>query len=55
MLYAEPWEQPSAVATLFILILLSAGINFSTRCTLAAVAISTERPGRAPSATFERH
>jgi hypothetical protein len=46
MLFAKPWERPSAVAALPILILLSAGINSFTRCTVAPVAVSTGRPGR---------
>jgi hypothetical protein len=54
MLYAKPWERPSAVATLSIVILLSARINSSTRCTVASVAISTGQPGWASSATLER-
>jgi hypothetical protein len=54
MLYASPWELPSAVATLYIIILLSAGISTSTRCTVASVAMSTGRPDRTSSATFER-
>jgi hypothetical protein len=33
MLNAQPWEHPNAVATLSVVILLSAWINFSTRCT----------------------
>jgi hypothetical protein len=32
MLYAKPWEHPSAVGTLSIVILLSARINSSTCC-----------------------
>jgi hypothetical protein len=51
MLYAKPWEHPNAVATLSIIILLSARINSSTRCTVASVAISTGRFGRALFAT----
>jgi hypothetical protein len=46
MPYAKPWEHPSAVATLPIVILLSAWINSSTRCTVASVTISTGWPGR---------
>jgi hypothetical protein len=53
MLYAKPWEHPSAIATLSVIILLSAWINSSTHCTVASVAISTGRPGRASSATFQ--
>jgi hypothetical protein len=45
MLHAKPWEHPSAVVTLCIVILLSARINSSTRCTVASVAVSTVRPG----------
>jgi hypothetical protein len=41
MLYAKPWEIPSAVATPSIVILLSARINSSTCCRVASVAIST--------------
>jgi hypothetical protein len=54
MLYAKPWAHPRAVATLSIVIILPAWINTSTRCTVASVTISTGRPGRALSATFER-
>jgi hypothetical protein len=54
MLYAKPWEHPSAVATLSIVILLSAQINYSTHCTVASVTVSTGRPGRASSTTIER-
>jgi hypothetical protein len=54
MLYAKPWEHPSTVSTLRIVILLSAGLNSSTRYTVASVAISTGRSGRALSVTFER-
>jgi hypothetical protein len=53
MLYAKQWEHPSAVATLSIVNLLSVRINSSIRCTGAYVAISTGRPARALSATFE--
>jgi hypothetical protein len=41
MLYTEPWEHPSAVAALSVVILLSAWINFLTHCIVAYVAIST--------------
>jgi hypothetical protein len=41
MLYAKLWEHPSAVATLSIVILLSAQINSSACCTVASIAIST--------------
>jgi hypothetical protein len=54
LLYAKPWEHLSAVATLSIVILLSAQINSSTCCTVASVATSTGQPGQASSATFER-
>jgi hypothetical protein len=37
MLYAKPWEHPSAVATPLFLILLSARINTSTRYTVSSV------------------
>jgi hypothetical protein len=53
MLYAKPWEHPSAVATLSIVILRSAQINSSTCCTVASVGISTGRPGRATSVTLQ--
>jgi hypothetical protein len=55
MLYDKPWEHTSAVATLPIVILLSARINSSTRCTIDSVAVLTGRPGRtSTAATFER-
>jgi hypothetical protein len=53
MLYAKQWEHPSAVATLSIVILMSARINFSICCIVASVTISTGRHGWASSATFE--
>jgi hypothetical protein len=53
MLRAKPWEHPSAVAKLPIIILLLARINYSNRCTAVSVAISTGRPGRALSAIVE--
>jgi hypothetical protein len=53
MLHAKPCEHPSAVDTLPVVILLSAQINSSTRCTVASVAVSTGRPGRTLSANFE--
>jgi hypothetical protein len=53
MLYAQPWEQPSAVATLSVAILLYSRISSSTRCTFASDEISTSRPSRASSVTFE--
>jgi hypothetical protein len=53
MLYATPWKNPSAVATLSVVILLSAQMNSSTHCTYASVTISTGRPGWESSATFE--
>jgi hypothetical protein len=54
MLYAKPWEHPSAVATLSSVIFLSAPINSSVHCAVASVAILTGWPGRASSANFER-
>jgi hypothetical protein len=54
VLYTKQWEHPGVVATLSIVILLSARINSSTRCAIDSVAISTRRRGRASSATFER-
>jgi hypothetical protein len=36
MLYAKPWEHPSAVVTLSVIILLSDWINSSTCCTVAS-------------------
>jgi hypothetical protein len=53
MQYAKPWEHPSTVATLSIVVLLSARINSSTCCRVARSQSSTGRPGRASSATFE--
>jgi hypothetical protein len=53
MLYAKQRERPNTVATLSIVILLSAGSNSSTRCTVASVAISIGRPGRASFVTFQ--
>jgi hypothetical protein len=44
MLYAKPWDHHSAVATMSIVILLSAWINPSTRCTVASVTISIGPP-----------
>jgi hypothetical protein len=52
--YAKPWEDPSAVATLSIFILLSARINSFTRCTVASVAVSRWSPSQSSSATFKR-
>jgi hypothetical protein len=46
MLYAKPWEHPSAVAKLSVIILLSIRINCSARCIVASEAISTGQPGR---------
>jgi hypothetical protein len=45
--------NPSTVATLPVVILLSARINSSTRRTVAPVAVSTGPPGRTLSAIFE--
>jgi hypothetical protein len=53
MLYAKPWEHTSAVATLSIVLLLSARINSSTCCTVASVTAWTGQPGWPSSATFE--
>jgi hypothetical protein len=52
-LHDKQWEDPSAVATLSIVILLSPRINSSTQCTVASVAILTGQPVRVSSATFE--
>jgi hypothetical protein len=52
MLYGKPWEHPSAAAKLSTVVLLSAP-NLPTHCRVASGAISTWRPGRASSATFE--
>jgi hypothetical protein len=52
MLYAKTWEQPSAVAT-SVVILMLAWICCSTCCTVASVAVWTELHGQASSATLE--
>jgi hypothetical protein len=49
------WKQPSAVATLPNIILLSAGINLTAHYTVAYVANSAQWLGRASSANFEGH
>jgi hypothetical protein len=46
MLHTKPWEHSSIVATLSVVILLSARIHPSACCTVDSAAISTRRPGR---------
>jgi hypothetical protein len=54
LLYAKPWEHPTAVATVSVVVLLSAGINSFTRCTVASVINLKRQPGRTSSVTFEQ-
>jgi hypothetical protein len=53
MLHVKPWEHPGEVATLSVVILLSAKINYSTHSTAASVAISTGQTVWISSAMFE--
>jgi hypothetical protein len=51
---AKPWWHYSAVATLSIVIFLSAWINLSTHYAVVSVSVPTERPGRVSPASIER-
>jgi hypothetical protein len=55
MLYAEPWEHASVVATLPVGVLLSAQINVPTNCTVTSITVSAEQPGQASYDTFICH